>query len=779
MPEDNKKDTNATPADSNVPEGGSSETENKPLSPEAEIVAINKAAKSKSPEAPAENIPSAEVKPAVKTVKPKAVDTTKMPAKKMPTQIGKETAKKSTTRFLIIMGLGLAGLFVLFVVLMVLMIAGGGGQSPILAGLGINASGIKGFLLNVINLSFGLLAMLFFVLSVIGVFRLLFAKKGDKEARGKGIRMSLIGILPFFVIVSIWLVLVTYINRIVINSERVKAEIVVIQPEDVTNLIAPVEITFSSENVVKSLKASNLQVTGGSWDFNGDGVFETPIVSDFQMSYLYNNKGNYNVGLEVNVNGEKEPRKYSYPLSIVDAYFDAKPATGTAPLSVAFDASNLIGKGSKVQSMDWDFNGDGTYDISGKDKNSVTYKFDQVGTFKVHLRIVYDNNLVENYYRDIVVVLASAPLVSVDIAATPSLTGQIPLQIRFDGSKSNSQKGTIVGYEWDLGDGSPVQKGQTVSHIYNNPGTYNVTLTATDSTGITGTQTVTVEAKGVSSPPVAKIVTTPAVDKDGKLNGEAPLKVSFDASSSSEVNGDIVDYNWDFGTGGSSQSGQKTDYTYDKAGTYTATLTVKDSQGQTGTATIPVEITEPGVKAAIIANPEEGTAPLTVNFDGSSSSAFTGNIVSYEWDFGDKSPKTITSAQISHKYADVGTYDVTLNVTTNQNMTATATKQIYVREIPLRACFEPSRRNGEAPLAVTFDSKCSTGTVSKYSWNFGDGSDPVDGRKPSHTFDNPGNYNVTLEVTDDKNNVNSFSDVVVATGDVQPAGDTQPAGGAQ
>jgi PKD repeat protein len=90
-------------------------------------------------------------------------------------------------------------------------------------------------------------------------------------------------------------------------------------------------------------------------------------------------------------------------------------------------------------------------------------------------------------------------------------------------------------------------------------------------------------------------------------------------------------------------------------------------------------------------------------------------------------------------------------------------KVIYVREIPLRACFEPSRRSGEAPLAVTFDSKCSTGTVSTYSWDFGDGSDS-DSRKPTHTFENPGTYSVTLEVSDDKKNVASFSDVIVAEG---------------
>ena len=84
----------------------------------------------------------------------------------------------------------------------------------------------------------------------------------------------------------------------------------------------------------------------------------------------------------------------------------------------------------------------------------------------------------------------------------------------------------------------------------------------------------------------------------------------------------------------------------------------------------------------------------------------------------------------------------------------------------MRACFDPSRSTGIAPLAVTFDSKCSTGAVDTYSWDFGDG-ETSDIRKPAHTFENPGTYSVTLEVSDDKNNVNTYSDVIVATGEVE------------
>jgi PKD repeat protein len=381
--------------------------------------------------------------------------------------------------------------------------------------------------------------------------------------------------------------------------------------------------------------------------------------------------------------------------------------------------------------------------------------------------MIDENNVVENYSREIEATLSGKPLLSATIEATPGLSGTLPLQIQFDGSKSESLKGQVNRYEWNFGDGSALQVGRNVAHVFNAPGLYTVTLKVTDSTGLENSTTVQVEAKGLVSPPQAKITTQPLPDSKGIVNGKVPLKVSFDASGSLDPDNDIVDYEWDLGAEGAKPTGQKVDFTFEKAGTYIVTLTLRDSANLESKSSLTVSVAEPGVTAIIKATPEEGTAPLIVQFDGSGSSTFRGSIVSYEWSFGDKSPSTITGAQISHKYGNVGTYPVKLKVVTNQNESGTAELLVYVREIPLKACFTPSRRNGPAPATVTFDSKCSTGPVSKFTWDFGDG-ETSDARKPNHTFQNPGTYNVTLEVADDKNNVSTFSDVMVAEGQVVP-----------
>ena len=673
-----------------------------------------------------------------------------------PKKIGKDKSKaKSNAKFLVIMALSFAALFIVFIILMVLVIAQGGENSPVLQAFGINASGIKSFLLAVVNISFSLLGLLFFVIGVIGVFRILFAKKDDKETRKKGIRMSIIGAIPLIIVMFTWLFLYNYISTIKI-IKSVKAEILVVKPDSLKDLEAPLTVTFSSRNAIQSLRNNGFKVKDVSWDFNGDGDYET-VATDFEMSYLYNLRGNYNVGLKIDA-AKGEAHKYYKTITIGNAIFEATPDTGTAPLKVSFDATKLIPKGAKIQSLDWDFDGDGTYDKTGKQNTKVEYTFKTIGTHKVHLRFVDANNLVENFYRDIKVTKSGTPLLSAVIKATPGLTGKPPLQILFDGKGSKSLKGKIVNYEWDLGDGSKGQSGASVSHTYNKVGTYTVKLTVKEDTGNTDAVTVKVELKEEASKPKAVISTKPALVKN-VLKGDVPLKVSFDAADSTDANKDIVGYEWSID--GNKKVGSAIDYTFEKTGTYTVTLKVTDADKNEGSTSITVKAEKPGTKAVIKATPESGTVPLTVSFDGSSSTAFKEDIVGYEWDFGDGSAKSVTGALITHKYDKVGSYKATLKVTTSSNSSNATTKTIYVRETAMKACFTSSRDKGPAPFSVTFDAKCSAGTIDKYLWDFGDGGTST-ARKPSYTFEDPGTYKVKLEVSDSKNNVSTFIDTVVA-----------------
>jgi len=80
----------------------------------------------------------------------------------------------------------------------------------------------------------------------------------------------------------------------------------------------------------------------------------------------------------------------------------------------------------------------------------------------------------------------------------------------------------------------------------------------------------------LNSPPTAVFTASPSV-------GAAPLTVNFNASGSSDADGEIVDYDWDFGDG-SAGSGEFTSHTYQSTGTYAGRLTVHDDAGASGHA---------------------------------------------------------------------------------------------------------------------------------------------------------------------------------------------------
>lgn len=688
-----------------------------------------------------------------------------MNKKLAPTKISKEkSSHKNNFRFLSILALVFSFLFIAFIVLMVLVIASGGVDSPVLSSLGLSGASVKTFLLNIINLSFGFFCFLFFILSIIALFKIIMAPKKDVLSRRNGIKMFVLTFLPLLFILFVWLFLYSFISRMQLASEIVKAEILVLNPKNIDSLEAPVEVTFSAANVVKALARKKIQISGLRWDFDGDGVFDLNT-TDLETSYLYNLKGNYNVVLEVISDGS-DNKKFNYFLQISDALFYANPSTGTFPLEVEFDAKSLVGKDKKISSFEWDFDEDSNYDIKGKDKSHVTHTFEKIGKYKVHLRVIDSNNVVENYYRVITVEATDQKVLSADIQLMPSDSGLSPFQVKFDASNSSSLKSKIVRYEWDFGDSSPAQSGKTTSHIYKKVGTYTALLKVWDKDEREDESSVEIKVLPNTSLPEAKISINLKENDDGIYEAELPFNVKLSASDSIDADNDIVDYKWALGSGFDLKSGENIEYTYDKEGEYSIMLTVIDSEGNESTDTLNIKIIKPKIKVIINTNKSDGVYPLIVDFDASTSTVYNGEIKSYEWDFGDGSSKYIGGALIQHKYNTVGNYNVKLKVTSNDNLTAEGETVIYVREVPLSACFTSSRSEGNAPLTVSFDSKCSSGNIKSYSWDFGD-SNTSNNRKPNHTFEVAGTYNVKLELADEKNNVNMFSDIIVVKGEVK------------
>jgi PKD repeat protein len=210
--------------------------------------------------------------------------------------------------------------------------------------------------------------------------------------------------------------------------------------------------------------------------------------------------------------------------------------------------------------------------------------------------------------------------------------------------------------------------------------------------------------------------------------------VSFTDQSS----GDVTSWDWDFGDGGTSTQ-QNPSHEYTSAGDYTVSLTATGPCGsdiETKTDYIQVGAT---LVADFSGTPTSGCAPLTVSFTDQSS----GDVTSWEWDFGDGGTSTLQNP--SHEYASAGDYTVTLTVTGACGTDSeTKTGYISVGGPPL-ADFYGTPTSGETPLTVSFTDQ-SSGDVTSWDWDFGDGGISTL-QNPSHEYAAAGDYTVALTVT--------------------------------
>ena len=136
-------------------------------------------------------------------------------------------------------------------------------------------------------------------------------------------------------------------------------------------------------------------------------------------------------------------------------------------------------------------------------------------------------------------------------------------------------------------------------------------------------------------------------------------QVIFDAQNSTDRDGKIVRYNWDFGDSGQDM-GVSVVHGYSSGGNYTVTLTVTDNEGKKDRANVTIRVNE-YPKARIDCPAREAKVLAPVAFSSQNSTDPDGTVASSFWDFGDG--VNTTGTQVSHTFQDIGAYTVNLTVT--------------------------------------------------------------------------------------------------------------------
>jgi len=248
-------------------------------------------------------------------------------------------------------------------------------------------------------------------------------------------------------------------------------------------------------------------------------------------------------------------------------------------------------------------------------------------------------------------------------------------------------------------------------------------------------------------------------------------------ASGSDADGDpIVSYAWVIeslpeGSGATLNSAAVPNPTLipDAPGTYVLSVVVSDGLDSSAPDSVTVVAVEdlPPV-AAITALPVSGVAPLSVQFDGSSSYDPEGSALAFSWDFGDLSAAS-TAVSPTHLYEDPGLYVATLRVTDGRGQIGTDSVVITV-EAPANQPpkISPSALpvTGDAPLVVEFSAHASDpeGDVLTYAWDLGDpssGDNTSALAEPTQTYVDPGTYVAWLTVSDSFNEVSASLTIVV------------------
>jgi PKD repeat protein len=469
------------------------------------------------------------------------------------------------------------------------------------------------------------------------------------------------------------------------------------------------------------------------WNY-GDGTDNDTInfPDEPNLVHYYQEAGVYNATLYV-INSFDCKDAYTIPVHVIpnpiaNYYFYGNCEGQVVQFQ---DASFANGPGNLV-AWYWNFGDPGSGVNNTSDIENPQHTFADTGTYLVSLIAVNYNNCRDTMNKLVTIYLPpTVDFVHSQVCLnSPATFSPIPGVVNIS---------YITDWLWDFGDGITSTERNTI-HQYNTTGTFLASLTITDSLGCSNSISKQIV---VNALPVAHF-------DAGNFNCSGS-EVTF-ANFSNSPTGIIVRWNYDFGDG-SSQTILYPDnptitHTYSLPRSYPVLLSVQSSDSCWNT-----ELQQLEIKPGAIANFDYDAIPCSnepVSFLDITQLNGGGSIVQWLWDFGDPTSAGANQATVqnpTHQFSASGSYTVTLHVALGNGCESEIQKTIVILpEVPVD--FLVGQRCEDYP--AVFEPNASVVNipdVNSWFWDFGDGvTSPLP--SPQHTYPNPGNYQVTLTITD-------------------------------
>ena len=525
---------------------------------------------------------------------------------------------------------------------------------------------------------------------------------------GIGLPASGVGPINSFIPTAVGPAIITYTNDCGINNTTI-------------NVLPTLTASFTSSTIQNGVclgtpitfTDNSPVATGWLWDF-GDGNTS----NQQNPTHVYAAPGTYNVQLTVS-NANDCPGVITqvvivHPLPV--PAFVVNPACPNSNVTIN-NTSNIASGNIFYQ---WTMTG---ATPNSSTQTNPTFTYASGGVYTIDLTVTSDQGCVSALSQNINIPYMPIP----NFSFTNECFG-VPNSFT---DLTTVQGGTITGWTWVWGDGDPVGTAQNPTHLYANPGIYQVTLIPTTNAGCTG-PSITLNVEVYQLP-------TAAFNVGNVCHGQA---TQFNNTS---LLGN--QYLWDFGDGNNSNA-QNPTHTYNTPNTYNVTLTVTSANGCVNTVNqnitvYPNPIANFSFLNECLDTPMQFTDQSTIP---------QGNIVLWVWDFGDNTSSTQQSPQ--HQYTNAGTYNVTLTVTSADGCTNSITQTVTPFAMPVANFTSTSPCEGSISN-FTNQSTIALGTMT-YNWDFGDGNFSVQ-TNPSNMYNSYGTYNVTLTATSNNGCVNTIT----------------------